>query len=356
MTAQIIHGDCRDVLKSIPTESVNCVVTSPPYWAQRDYGCEGQMGQEPTLAAHIEAMVGVFSEVKRTLKKNGVVFLNYGDCYATTPAGWDEGKQNSEGASDCTLRDKPFRSDGFVNPDRPEEGLMKMGELCLIPWRLAIALQNDGWFIRQIIIWNKTNQRPDFRGKYRPGSTFEPVLMLTKSVTHYYDWESVALPSSNALERMLNDEKKLYRDEIAADTGFMPVKGSSKTRGRVADYAKKKARGEVKKYDTDIHMLRNVWTLPASRGVEGHSATFPEGLVEPCILAGCINRGVVLDPFAGTGTVGMVAERLNRNSILIEVNKEWVDHMRKKINGSDFAVSAPAPKPAHHDLFAGVGA
>jgi DNA modification methylase len=169
----IIHvGDCIDVLRTMPADSVDCVVTSPPYWGLRDYGVDGQIGLEPTLAEHLAVMVAVFEEVRRVLMPTGTCWVNYGDCYATTPNGRSAADTKASGNDDRTFRDKPFSTIG---------GNIKSKDLCMIPNRLAIALQDAGWWVRSEIIWGKTNPMPDSSGAYRPSTSHEKIFLLTKS-------------------------------------------------------------------------------------------------------------------------------------------------------------------------------
>ena len=172
MTVRIQIGDVFDRLAEMEGESVDCVVTSPPYWGLRDYCVEGQLGMERTLGEHIEVMVKVFREVKRVLKPSGTLWLNYGDCYATSPNGRTAAEYKELGDDDRTFRDKPFST---------VQGSLKPKDLCMVPNRLAIALQDDGWWVRSEIIWGKTNPMPDSSGAYRPSTAHEKVFLLAKS-------------------------------------------------------------------------------------------------------------------------------------------------------------------------------
>lgn len=172
MSVKIIQGDCREVLRTLEADSVDLVVTSPPYWGLRDYGVVGQLGMESSLGEHIATMVDVFSEVRRVMKPTATLWLNYGDCYATAPNGRSAAATKAAGNDDRTFRDKPFSTVG--------NGL-KAKDLCMIPNRLAIALQDDGWWVRSEIIWGKTNPMPDSSGAYRPASAHEKIFMLAKS-------------------------------------------------------------------------------------------------------------------------------------------------------------------------------
>ncbi len=198
-------GDAYKVLRTLPSDFFDCVVTSPPYWGLRDFHIEGQLGLESSLGEHIAAMVAVFDQVRRVLKPSGTLWLNYGDCYASTPNGRSAADTKAAGNDDRTFRDKPISTVGPIYPpDMEWRGLplgrihagavLKPKDLCMVPNRLAIALQEDGWWVRSEIVWGKPNPMPDSRGKYRPSIAHEKVFLLAKSGKHYYDAESVALP------------------------------------------------------------------------------------------------------------------------------------------------------------------
>lgn len=219
MTTRILIGDVLAGLARLDDDSVQCVVTSPPYWGLRDYGVAGQLGMEPTLAEHIQAMVAVFREVRRVLRPDGTVWLNYGDCYATTPNGRRADEVNAGGKDDRTFRDKPFSTVGPVFVQCPADatpgrngkeayrpghggrvvagGFLKPKDLCMVPNRLAIALQDDGWWVRSEIVWSKPNPMPD-SVKDRPGIAHEKVFLLTKSARYFYDAEAVREPAAPA--------------------------------------------------------------------------------------------------------------------------------------------------------------
>lgn len=186
MSVNILIGDVRDRLRELPADHFDCVVTSPPYWGLRDYGVEGQIGLEPTLRLHIDVMVEVFREVRRVLKPTGVCWINYGDCYGTTPNGRSAAATKAAGNDDRTFRDKPFSTIG---------GAVKAKDLCMIPQRLAIALQEDGWWVRSLLPWVKRNGMPESITD-RPATAVEYVTLLTKSERYRYDAEAVRRPAS----------------------------------------------------------------------------------------------------------------------------------------------------------------
>lgn len=253
----LIEGDVHDALPRLPDACVQCVVTSPPYWGLRDYGIQGQVGLEPTLAGFINKLTGIFREVRRILKPDGVLWLNIGDGYTSGNRGWRApDKKNPNRAMS-------------VRPDNPPE--LKDKDLLGVPWRLAFALQADGWYLRSDIIWHKPNAMPE-SVKDRPTRAHEYLFMFTRQERYIYR-------SAEVLED--------------ADDGG--------TRNR-----------------------RTVWSINTSPTNGNHIAAFPESLVEPCILASTQPEDFVLDPFFGCGTVGVVCERLGRRFIGVELNPQYV--------------------------------
>jgi len=385
----ILNGDCRDVLKTLPDESVHCVVTSPPYWGLRNYGVAHQIGLESTLDEHIEVIVGVFREVRRVLRKDGTCWMNYGDCYATAPNGRSAADCKAKGGDDRTFRDKPFSTVG---------GLLKPKDLCMMPHRIAIALQADGWWVRSDIVWSKPNPMPSSVVD-RPTTSHEYVFLLTRSERYYYDAYAIREPclsiggsSGNVAPRLESAGERGRTGRASHIASSVPWKDVDGRRNR-----------------------RTVWEIAPEPTKEAHFATFPTALVKPCILAGTSDHGccsrcgapwrrlteptpeysrhlgkdwgdktkdaaegrghfekadgsragqrpvkrgsasitadyvtvgwaqackcsdagdpvpcVVLDPFGGSGTVGRVAADLGRKSILIELNPQYVKIAEKK--------------------------
>lgn len=346
MGVVILIGDVFAMLGTLDDESVDCVCTSPPYWGLRDYGVDGQIGLEPTLGEHIEVMIAVFRELRRVLKKEGTIWLNYGDCYATTPNGKKAAAYKAEGVDDRTFRDKPFSTIG---------GVLKPKDLCMIPNRLAIALQEDGWWVRSEIIWGKPNPMPDSSGKYRPSTAHEKIFMLTKSGRCYYDAAAVAMPVSGGAHR-----------RMTAVAGWASGDGSHAAIDHATEKAWKKgapgvgpktarAGSGVKNNESfaaavanlvDTRYLRNyepaplgVWSIAPQAFSEAHFATFPPELAERCILAGCPPGGTVLDPFGGAGTVGLVAGQHGRDAILIELNPDYAAITQRRLSAGLVRVS-----------------
>ena len=304
MKIQIIQGDALAVIAQLPTESVQCCVTSPPYWGLRDYGCDGQLGLERTPEEYVSRMVEVFREVRRCLRKDGTLWLNIGDSYAAQ--GGDHSVYNSNqpntGACRCHANgsgDKGTRS--------PAPGL-KPKDLVGIPWRLAFALQADGWWLRSDIIWEKPNPMPE-SVLDRPTRAHEFIFLLTKSPRYYYDADAVREPyAAGSAERY----------EYA-------MQGTSPQCNQInGDVSRREREKAIRPPNPLGRNRRDVWCIPSETFSEAHFATFPPDLIKPCILAGSKPGDTILDPFGGSGTTGMVALELGRQALLIELNPEYV--------------------------------
>ena len=347
MTTQILKGDCRDVLKTLPDESVHCVVTSPPYFGLRDYGVAGQIGLEPTPAEFVAELVAVFAEVRRVLRDDGTLWLNLGDTYASA---WPCNRRNVIGTGSLANGKRENRA------PRMGDGL-KEKDLIGIPWRVAFALQADGWYLRQDIIWHKPNPMPESVTD-RCTKAHEYLFLLSKSPRYYFDAAAIAEPlGESSIERL---SQAGLAEQEGSDRVPGKTNGKMKAVGRRApgnhshkgatayaedegEFHRTKAglvsfaeRERAKVAAGDLIGTRNkrsVWTVTTQPFSEAHFATFPPALIEPCILAGCPEGGTVLDPFGGAGTTGMVADRLKRNAILIELNPEYADMAKRRIEG-----------------------
>lgn len=302
MSVDIRIGDSRKLLLDIPDGSVHCCVTSPPYFGLRDYGVDGQMGLEETPGQFIAGMVELFREVRRVLRDDGTLWLNIGDSYATGSK-WGGA---TGGKAAVGLHGANGGGRRKTNPGVPDKNLIG------IPWMLAFALRSDGWYLRQDIIWHKPNAMPE-PTKDRCTASHEYIFLLTKSPRYHFDSAAIAEaavsdhPSGNGFKR---DARLTYQN---AD-------GTS--------------RGNDAGWD-DIGGKRNkrsVWSVPVKPFNDAHFATFPTALIEPCIHAGCPADGTVLDPFGGAGTTGLVADRLRRNAILLELNPEYAAMARARID------------------------
>ncbi len=332
---QILCGDALEVLKTIPDESVNCCVTSPPYFGLRDYGVKGQIGLEETVADYILRLLVVFREVYRVLKADGTLWINIADSYAGSGKGasnyQDNAKKYLQGTNRGMLAHK-LKS-------YPQNGI-KAKDLMGIPWELALALRNDGWYLRQDIIWQKPNPMPE-SVKDRCTKSHEYVFLLSKSRRYYFDYEAIKEPCVGFDKTSPRGSK----GTLMPNSGRR--KGNSKTfRGggiytnnrsfMNSSSAERNSHGN-KDNPTGLRNKRSVWTV-ATQGLKGlgepHFATFPEKLIEPCILAGCPENGTVLDPFAGSGTTGVVAKKNNRGFIMIDINAMYCDLQRGRLSSN----------------------
>ncbi len=308
----IIQGNTLDVLRGMDPESVQCVVTSPPYWGLRDYGIDGQLGLEPTPEEYVSKMVEVFAEVRRVLRKDGTLWLNMGDSYAG----------GGSGSRDADRWPKQSRNDHMAVHAKKRHNL-KPKDLCGMPWRLAFALQADGWWLRSDIVWHKPNPMPESCTD-RPTKAHEYVFLMTRSAKYYYDQDAIREPCKDPEDdrRRLNQKKPDGWDTGPGAHGNVHRMGRSKG---------KYTRNQEKDINYKGANKRTVWTIPTHPFPAAHFATFPPAIPEICIRAGTRAGDVVLDPFAGAGTTGLVAQRLGRKFIGIELNPEYVEMARKRI-------------------------
>lgn len=371
MNHTILNGDVLECLRSLPDCSVQCVVTSPPYWGLRDYGVEGQIGLEPTPEEHVERMVEVFREVRRVLRDDGTLWLNYGDCYYTGGRGSPDADANRIKDPNSMQASHSANAIGCAANRRDIKG-MKPKDLVGMPWRVAFALQAGGWYLRSDIIWSKPNPMPESVTD-RPTKSHEYVFLLTKRPRYFYDADAIR-------------EAQNW------------VGGAGNRNYRAWSENGREAEGQSNRPNPAGRNRRTVWEIPTQPTPEAHFATFPEALVEPCIKAGTSARGacpecgapwrrvtergentgkngrydasettlrndaakhsgrigetpvhmvgwqpsctcgreetvpcVVLDPFGGSGTVAKVARDLGRSSILIEINPEYVQIAKKRL-------------------------
>ena len=408
-----LQGDVFDNIKKLEDNSIDCVVTSPPYWGLRDYGVTGQLGLEPTYQEHIKNIVELFRAIKPKLKDSATIWLNYGDSYSS-------GKRTS--TTNQTLRGNKNYG---VTRTPVQEGI-KEKDLIMIPNRIAIALQDDGWYIRSEIIWHKPNPMPE-SVRDRPTSAHEKIWLITKSKKYYYDADAIREPLASTSLTRLNQDIKNQKGSTRGNGGMKSNgnmkavfgkyqtdenekkhrQGMSKTRGsklvetrpklpsqkEFVNYLRNKTTLKDLVENTDIKKTtiehwfrndevgfafpsvedwnkikdlindwtdefnnidygltyiethldeiknnpigrnkRNVWTVTTKPCKEAHFATFPKDLIEPCIKAGCPENGIVFDPFGGSGTTGIVAKSLNRKAILSELNPEYIEIAKVRIN------------------------
>jgi DNA modification methylase len=310
MSVRILQGDVRERLAQLPDDSFECIVTSPPYWGLRDYGVAGQIGLEPTLTEYLDTMVAVCRELRRVLKPSGTFWLNVGDSYASGGSGGASSKSTLGLGKGIASHESAMRYAAGCSAEpiqrKASSSGLKPKDLCMVPNRLAILLQADGWYVRSEIIWHKPNPMPESVTD-RPTSSHEKVWLLTKSERYAYAADAIR-------EELLSDPRAREKNngESAVDTkirGFGSHCGTYEG-GRNA---------------------RNVWTIATQPYSEAHFATFPPELAERCIKVGCPAGGRVLDPFGGAGTTGMVADRLGRDATLIELNPAYVSIIKNRL-------------------------
>jgi len=296
MDCKLLHGDCRQVLKTLPAESVNCCVTSPPYFGLRDYGVDGQIGLEQTPDAYVAELVAVFKEVKRVLRDDGTLWLNLGDSYGTgTTAARKQGSRGL-GAHTQEAQDAVGRCGGMAK------------QLFGIPWRVAFALQSDGWYLRQDIIWHKPNPMPESVTD-RCTKAHEYLFLLTKNARYFWDAEAM----------------KEKADSVVVMKGAL-----GKRNGKDRNDTHDKIGGHSAKADNATRNRPSVWTIPTQPYSGAHFAVMPPRLAELCILAGSRSGDTVIDPFFGSGTTGEVAERLGRKWIGLDLNADYEALQRER--------------------------
>jgi DNA modification methylase len=318
----ILTGDAYKMLKTLQDESVHCIVTSPPYWGLRDYGVKGQIGQEPTPEKFIHEMVKVFREAKRVLKKDGTLWVNIGDSYAAAP----KKRTSEQAARKSTLTGSKGTQIACKDQIKKTVEGLKPKDLVGIPWMLAFALRADGWWLRQDIIWSKPNPMPESVTD-RCTKSHEYIFMFSKSSKYFYDHEAI------------KTEPKYWGVTGMDGSGYKDAKKyngkhSDKQRGHSRRHAGFNQRWDAMSTKEQMSMganKRSVWHIPTKPFPDAHFATYPEELIVDCIKAGCPEGGVILDMFFGAGTTGLVARKLNRNFIGIELNPEYVTIAEKRL-------------------------
>jgi DNA modification methylase len=314
--AKILVGDVRQQLAGIADGSVQCCVTSPPYWGLRDYGHDGQIGLEQTPDAYVAEMVGVVREVWRVLADDGVLWLNLGDSYAGSGKG-----RNADGSANVDPNSKQATSLGTIigtlHKSTPDG--LKPKDLVGIPWRVAFALQADGWWLRQDIIWAKPNPMPESVTD-RCTKAHEYLFMLSKSPRYYFD--NIAIKEKGVMTNA-GSEQRDTRETHGMGGGNDGI-----------NKAKARMKTELSENGFVMRNKRSVWTITTKPFKGAHFAVMPEALVEPCVLASSRPNDLVLDPFTGSGTVGVVALKHGRNFIGTELNPEYAEIARNRVESS----------------------
>lgn len=339
------QGDCRDVMRSLIADGVRvqCIVTSPPYWGLRDYGVAGQLGMEPTLREFIANMVEVFDLCRELLADDGTLWLNMGDSYAGS---WGSQGRDYGGVAETSLSVRQIaasqRKASGTGKIR-DEGI-KAKDLMGQPWRLAFALQDAGWWLRQDIVWHKPNPMPE-SVRDRCTKAHEYLFLLTKSEKYYFDQDAIREPASygatptgvgfgHGYDAEPKERVRIPSGWDTAEGGHRDMTGRYSKRNSFARETKysnaehgQKEQHRAGRKDIDYSGTRNkrsVWTIATQSYTGAHFATFPEALVEPCILAGTRPGDIVFDPFMGSGTVASVAQRLGRRWLGAELNPEYI--------------------------------
>lgn len=395
MTVQILVGDCREKLRELPEGVFHTCITSPAYYGLRDYGHPDQIGLEDTPEAYVEAMVDVFREVRRVLRDDGTLWLNLGDSYASAPGQATRGGPPSKSS---TLEGNGHRGGGpklaklprvggsgnkgnsaADHARRPFDPGLKPKDLIGIPWRVAFALQADGWYLRQDIIWAKPNPMPE-SVQDRCTKAHEYLFLLSKSARYYYDAEAIAEPLGAASIARLaqNVDFQAGSDRVPGrSNGAMKAVGRRRAPGNrshkctaayqagaeehrtkegLVAYADRQ-RAAVEGGDlTGTRNKRSVWSVATTPFKEAHFATYPLELIEPCILAGSPGGGLVIDPFGGAGTTALAASRLGRDCTLIEVNPEYAAMADRRLRAGLCQVATPPAEGDAGPLFDGAAA
>ena len=372
-TCSIINGDALVELRKMAAESVQCCVTSPPYWGLRDYGVDGQLGLEKTPEEYVAKLVEIFREVRRVLKDDGVLWLNLGDSYSSGGGPAGTSKQASNRGANSTVRTEEMSGLASKN-------------LVGIPWRVAFALQADGWWLRQDIIWAKPNPMPE-SVRDRCTKAHEYIFLLTKSASYFYDAKAIAEPSvsdhasGNGFDGRQGGAEHLPMSGVTGTKEqWKPAswKGSSFANGKTAEHqlgrsqseesrahgkwsledpqssghritdSVARARAEGGDHDApfgDTRNRRSVWEITTKPYKEAHFATFPPEIPRLCISAGSRPGDTVLDPFGGSGTTGEAAQELGRNAILIELNPAYCELIRRRTAQAGICLTPPTPEP-----------
>jgi DNA modification methylase len=351
MSVLLVQADARHL--PLADRSVQCVVTSPPYWGLRDYGIAGQLGLEKAVGEYVSALVEVFTGVRRVLKDDGICWLNLGDSYA--------GGGNYRGInSENSLSDKQRSNRGATGVCQAlgalgkDAGGAKPKDLVGVPWRVAFALQADGWYLRSDVIWSKPNPMPESVTD-RPTKAHEYLFLLAKSERYYYNADAIAEPVSAA---MMLEMEQGYGGLGLKDYEAAGVQNPSSVKARIIAnaLARVTGRGVGKEgerqpdgrqpqrsnsggYPSGLtRNKRTVWQIPTQPVALAHFATMPEALIEPCILAGSRNGDVILDPFVGSGTVARVAVRLGRRAVGCDLNAAYLTLAQQRTTGITYGL------------------
>lgn len=338
----IIQGDSLSALEMLADECVNCVITSPPYFGLRDYGVDGQIGLEESPELYVQKLVDVFRAVRRVMRADGTLWLNLGDSYAGSGMGGANYPESAGAKQSSNMGSTTVRGRGGARYG------LKTKDLIGIPWMVAFALRADGWYLRQDIIWAKPNPMPESVTD-RCTKSHEYIFLLSKSAKYYFDADSIKEPISSATVARLSQPN--LENQRGSDRAHGGVKTNGPMRASIPQNRKQfdprqaaggsNIVGHNGNYDVNgkpfNYLLsgkrnkRSVWSVTTKPFKEAHFATFPPDLIEPMVLAGCPAGGVVLDPFMGAGTTGVVAKKLNRHFIGFELNNSYIEIANRRV-------------------------
>lgn len=344
MSAKIYLGESLRVMRTIPDGTARCCVTSPPYWGLRDYGDPDQLGAEPTPGEYVVRLVAILRELRRVLTPDGTLWLNLGDCYARKPVGRFNGGGGALAGRNLSGHAGSASFDTAAGAGLPEKNLVG------IPWRVAFALQDDGWILRSDIIWAKPNTMPE-SVKDRPTRSHEYLFLLSKSARYHYDAAAIAEPISPASIARIRQPN--FANQTGGEKDYRNGTNASRSmRKTLENFARKQDASGIRtyvgfngRYDFDnppaTRNKRDVWTIPPRPYKGAHFATFPPALCEPCILAGSEPGDTIIDPFCGSGTAGAVAVAHDRRFIGIDLNPEYLELALGRIGPLTEIVAAP---------------
>ena len=337
---KVYLGDSLEVIKTFDDKCVDCVVTSPPYYQLRSYGVEGQIGLEETPEKYIDKLVSLFREIRRVLKDNGTLWVNLGDSY--WGGGW-RGAELNEHSGDIQKGSKGTHCGLEMAKLHGNCGVYKDKDLIGIPWMFALAMRADGWYLRQDIIWDKPNPMPESVTD-RCVKSHEYIFLLSKKKDYYFDYEAIQEEAVTQIDPQIGSrveyDGKRKGEDGTGNRAFVSLKKSHRFGAQkygdnddshFRTYSGEEYYPQVNDDGVVVRNKRSVWRVNVKPTKEAHFATYPQKLITPCILAGCPEKGVVLDPFMGSGTTGIVARKLGRNYIGVELNPDYQKMATRRI-------------------------
>jgi len=330
----IFNENCSTGLSKLPDNSIDCCVTSPPYYGLRDYGHDAQIGMEETPEIFIQSLIKVFDEVKRVLKPNGTIWVNLGDSYwggkgMSGQASPEKQEQRSLEGKTINKKHQQLGGHGKMNPKDGKHDFIKPKDLIGIPWMFAFAMRNSGWYLRQDIIWNKPNPMPESVID-RCTKAHEYIFLMSKSSKYYYDADSIKTKSKDPVDDLRRFEKQNWDNKNTPDNLRNGIRPRSKFGNREGQLNGLHSGNDY--FVLEKANKRSVWTVNTKPYREAHFATFPEDLIVDCIKADCPEGGIVLDPFMGSGTTAVVSKKLGRSYIGFEINESYIKIANKRLH------------------------